>query len=283
MGVTVDIAHSPALAAMHPEIVWHEVECCGFREDLPLWLELADRYAPDAPWFRSPEVDGRLVLDVGAGTGRVASPLAAAQHLVIAVDIDVRLIIGLNDNRERATEPGVVLPARGDARELGESLPGVLPPGWRVGLCIVPMQTLQLLGGPAERARFLSGLRPFMAEGGVLACSIVERIEPFDALRGDAAPAADVAIVGDQRYESQPIVARQEGERIVLERVRTITSDSDPAAPARSREHNRIVLDVLDGSRLDDELIEAGWHPGGVRELPDTAEHVGSTIVMARA
>ena len=50
-------------------VIWHDLECGGYREDLPLWRALADRA-------------GGPVLDVGAGTGRVALDLARAGHEV---------------------------------------------------------------------------------------------------------------------------------------------------------------------------------------------------------
>ena len=37
-------------------VIWHDVECASYVEDLPLWRELAASY-------------GDPVLDVGAGTG----------------------------------------------------------------------------------------------------------------------------------------------------------------------------------------------------------------------
>ena len=55
--------------------VWHDVECGGYAADLPLWRELAAREAGP-------------VLDVGAGTGRVALDLARAGHDVTALDRD---------------------------------------------------------------------------------------------------------------------------------------------------------------------------------------------------
>jgi 2-polyprenyl-3-methyl-5-hydroxy-6-metoxy-1,4-benzoquinol methylase len=59
--------------------IWHGVECHGYDADLPLWLALADREAGP-------------ILDVGAGTGRVARALAAAGHDVTALDVDAELL-----------------------------------------------------------------------------------------------------------------------------------------------------------------------------------------------
>ena len=60
-------------------VVWHDVECGRYDADLPLWHELA-REAPEG------------VLDVGAGTGRVALRLAYAGHDVTALDLDPELL-----------------------------------------------------------------------------------------------------------------------------------------------------------------------------------------------
>ena len=49
--------------ACREHVAWHDVECGGYDADLPLWRELAARR-------------GGPVLDVGAGTGRVALDLA---------------------------------------------------------------------------------------------------------------------------------------------------------------------------------------------------------------
>ena len=59
--------------AFSPLIVWHDVECGGYAADLPLWRELA--HAESGP-----------VLDVGAGTGRVALDLAREAHRVTALE-----------------------------------------------------------------------------------------------------------------------------------------------------------------------------------------------------
>ena len=56
------------------EAIWHDVECGSYREDLTLWLALAD-------------ATGGPVADVGAGTGRVALALARAGHDVTGANI----------------------------------------------------------------------------------------------------------------------------------------------------------------------------------------------------
>ena len=53
--------------------IWHDLECGAYAEDLPLWRSLASTY-------------GDPVLDVGAGTGRVALDLARRGHRVTALD-----------------------------------------------------------------------------------------------------------------------------------------------------------------------------------------------------
>jgi 2-polyprenyl-3-methyl-5-hydroxy-6-metoxy-1,4-benzoquinol methylase len=58
-----------------PSVMWHDVECGTYTADLPLWRRLAR------------ETGGR-VLDIGAGTGRVALDLTRAGARVTALDLD---------------------------------------------------------------------------------------------------------------------------------------------------------------------------------------------------
>ena len=60
-------------------VVWHDVECGAYRADLPVWLELAAEH-------------GAPILEVGAGTGRVALELARADYQVTALDHDSDLL-----------------------------------------------------------------------------------------------------------------------------------------------------------------------------------------------
>src|SRR5207244_3963878 len=60
------------------QVAWHDLECGGYRADFALWHELAQ--ANPGP-----------VLEVGAGTGRVALELARAGYAVTALDRDPAL------------------------------------------------------------------------------------------------------------------------------------------------------------------------------------------------
>src|ERR1044072_4002821 len=117
-------------ATVNLEAIWHDLECGGYREDLPLWRALAGE-------ARGP------ALDVGAGTGRVTLDLAARGVPVVALDADAALLDAL---RHRAKGLHVESGVADDRR---------FPLGRRFALVIVPMQTLQLLGGARGRAAFL--------------------------------------------------------------------------------------------------------------------------------
>ena len=115
-------------------VIWHDIECGAYGADLSVWRSLAREY-------REP------VLDVGAGTGRIALELAGDGHRVVALDHDPELIAELSRRAAGLEIETVVADAR--SFELGR----------RFGLIIVPMQTIQLLGGTRGRARFLERAR----------------------------------------------------------------------------------------------------------------------------
>ena len=134
-------------------VVWHDLECGSYHEDLELWRELAE--AHDGP-----------ILDVGAGTGRVTLDLARRGHHVVALDADADLLAALAERAEGLNVETVAADARGF--DLGER---------RFELVIVPMQTLQLLGGEEGRAAFLRAARAHMAPGGLLAAALADPME----------------------------------------------------------------------------------------------------------
>ena len=180
------------------DVLWHDLECGGYDLDLPLWRELADR-------------EGSPVLDVGAGTGRVALDLARRGHEVVAVDHDPVLLDALADRGAGLAVSVVAADAR--AFDLGRRFP----------LVIVPMQTLQLLGGAEGRARSLARVREHLTPGGLLAVALADALECFDE-EHDQPPRPDLREVGGVVYASRPVRVRDLGDRAAIDRVRQIVA-----------------------------------------------------------
>jgi SAM-dependent methyltransferase len=229
------------------EVLWHDLECGGYVEDLPLWRELAG----DGP-----------VLDLGCGTGRVALDLAEHGVPVVGLDIDEVLLAEL---RRRAADLPVET-VRADARDfdLGRSFPVIL----------APMQTVQLLGGAAGRAGFLRCARAHLEPGGLFAIAIADAIETFEDME---AVMPDVREDGGTVYFSQPVSIRDQGDRFEIEFVREIVDPHGGRASGR----NVIHLDRLDAERLEAEA--EGFTILDRRTVPATDAYVGSTVVMLRA
>jgi len=234
-------------------VMWHDVECGAYTADLELWGELA-REA------------GGAVLDVGAGTGRVALRLARAGHDVTALDRDAALLSVLRDRAEAA---GLRIPTVvADAARFELEGP--------FGLVAVPMQTIQLLAGAPERAGFFACARRALAPGGVVALAIADALEGFD--EGADMPPPDVGEAEGRRFVSQPTAVREIGGGARIERLReTIAPDG-----SRTVEENVIVLAALGVAQLAAEGADAGLRPEGARHVAATAEHVGTEVVLLR-
>jgi SAM-dependent methyltransferase len=237
------------------EVVWHDVECGAYVEDLPLWRGLA-------------RAEAGPVLDVGAGAGRVALDLARDGHAVTALDRDPVLLAELG---ERARETGVeVRTAVADAA--GFELPG--PP---FGLIVVPMQTIQLLPGRAARAAFLAAARAHLAVGGLLALALSEELQAFEVDPAHPLP-PDVAERDGWRYLSFPVAIRPRGDVVVLERVRQAIAPDGSASTAG----DAIELASLSAPELEAEGAAAGLRPEPRAHIGETEAHLGSTVVMLR-
>jgi SAM-dependent methyltransferase len=236
-----------------PEVVWHDVECGAYAEDLPLWLDLAT-------------IHGGPVLDVGAGTGRVTLHLAARGYEVVALDRSPALLAAL---RERATGLPVQTVAA-DARDFDLS-------GRRFGLMLVPMQTVQLLGGPEGRAAFLRCAAIALAPGGLLAIAIADALETFDEVRC-LPPMPDIREINGIVYASRPVSVHEEPDGAVIRRIRETVDTTGH----RTVEEDLIRLDHLDPATLEAEGDAAGFRVDRARAIPETDDYVGSTVVMLR-
>jgi SAM-dependent methyltransferase len=232
---------------MNAKIVWHDVECGAYSADLPVWHHLA-REA------------GGPVLDVGAGTGRVALDLARAGHDVTALDIDAELLAELE---ARAGD----LPVRTLVADASDFDAGPF------SLVAVPMQTIQLL---ADRRGFFGSARRAVAPGGLVALAIAEHLEPFEA--ETELPPPDAAEAQGWRFLSQPTAVREVAGGTRIERLRHTIGP----AGERATEPNAIVLAPVTAEGLIAEGEAAGLHRHATLHVAATPEHVGSEVVVLR-
>ena len=238
---------------MSLEALWHDLECGAYDHDLPLWRRLAER-APGP------------VLDVGAGTGRVTLDLAARGVAVVALDADASLVQTLRDRA--AGLPVEVVVA--DAREFAL--------GRRFLLVLVPMQTLQLLGGGAGRAAFLRCALDHLEPGGLLAAALSDAADCFDDEHATPPP-PQVRELGGVRYASHLLAVTDEDGRAALHRVREISG------PGLRTEYQDVVvrLDRVSADEVAAEGRELGFLDEPHALIPETDEYLGSTVVMLRA
>lgn len=242
---------------------WHDLECGGYDVDLALWRELA-------------AAAGGPVLDVGAGTGRTSLDLARRGVDVTALDVEEPLLAELarRARAARLTIPTVLA----DARELAIAR--------RFSAILVPMQTIQLLGGPEGRRRFLAAVRAHLRPGGTFAVALADALEGYDATvsgappdgGGWSAPLPDMADFDGTVYSSRPVAVLPVASGMLIERVREVVTP----AGERTVTEDRIVLDALDADTLYAECEAAGLETAPERLVPATDEYVGSAVVVCR-
>jgi len=250
---------APAPTDAEVTVIWHDAECGAYGADLPLWEDLAAAAAEGS--------GGADVLDLGAGTGRVALHLARRGHRVWALDSDPVMAGTL---RERAAGTDVVI-VEADARDFDT--------GRNFDLIVAPMQLAHLLDGEGRTAmlgRVATQLRP----GGRAAIALMTITpEPWAAGSQGAAPDPDVRERGTWIFSSLPVAIERDQDRVVIRRLRQIVSPSG----ALTEEQHTFTLARLSADRLEDEAEAAGLVPAGRREVDETDDHVGSTVVLLEA
>jgi SAM-dependent methyltransferase len=236
-------------------VVWHDVECGFYDVDLPLWRELAER--ADGP-----------VLDVGAGTGRVALDLAGRGHDVTAIDSDAELV---HELATRAREHGVrVRTAAADARSLKLDR--------EFALAIAPMQVFQLLGGADGRRAALQSLRRHLRTGALFAAALAD---PFEGIPdGDVMPPMpDIREVDGWVYASRPIAVRIERPSAAIDRLRESVSPKGEVSEWVAT----IEIDLVTADDVEAEAADWGYRARDRRWIPATEEWIGSTVVVLEA
>jgi SAM-dependent methyltransferase len=236
-------------------VIWHDVECAAYDLDLPLWRELAERAAGP-------------VLDIGAGTGRVAIDLARRGYDVTAIDSDPELV---HELAARARKRDLhVRSAAADARsfELGH----------QYALAIAPMQVVQLLGGKQGRRSALASIRRHLQPGGLFAAALAD---PFEGVPvGEAIPPMpDIRDVDGWVYSSTPVAVRRAQDAAAIDRHRQSVSPSGEISEWVAT----IELDLVSPDDLEAEAADCGFRPRKRGWIPETAEWIGSTVVMLEA
>jgi SAM-dependent methyltransferase len=232
------------------DAIWHDVENGSYAADLSLWRDLARR-------ARGP------VLDLGAGTGRVARDLQKEGYQVTALDSDGELLEVL---RRRSPDVDVVT-ADARAFELAD----------RFRLVLAPMQLVQILGGPAERAAMLERVHHHLDPGGRFAAALAD---PYEAVLEEdrSPPYPDMVERDGWVFSSQPVWVREEPGRVVVERRRQAVSPDG----ALEEEIAPFALELLSADELETEARAAGLEPVGRHVIPETPDHIGSVVVECR-
>jgi SAM-dependent methyltransferase len=234
---------------------WHDVECGSYAADLPLWLELAAD-------------SGGPVLELGCGTGRVALELAARRHELVALDAAPELVAALarRARERRLRVDAVAADARAFALER------------RFPLVIAPMQVVQLLGGRDGRRRALERVREHLTPGGLFAAALAD---PFEAVPAELAlpPLPDLLERDGWVLSSRPLAVRSEPGGVLVDRLREAVSPSGEL----SEELVAVRLDELTPEALEREAVATGLRRAGRRRVPETSDHVGSTVVLLEA
>jgi SAM-dependent methyltransferase len=238
------------------------VECASYAADLPLWRELAV------------QCHG-TVLDIGCGTGRVALDLAKNGHQVMGIDPDPDLLralaargrsllhLGVYSNHNAAGVDAVVADAR--SFDLGR----------RFALAIAPMQVVQLLGGPEGRAKMLARVKDHLEPGALLAAAVADPFEGFDPETA-LPPLPDVREEEGWVLSSTPIAVRSKPEAVEIDRHRQAVSPEGEL----TEEVVTISLDAVQAETLAAEGGTIGFTALDPRRIPETRDHVGSTVVI---
>ena len=237
------------------EPAWHDVENGAYLADLALWEQLAAEAAGP-------------VLELGAGTGRVALRLAAAGAEVTALDSSELLLAELS---RRAGAAGLAVETiHGDVLELELELED------RFALVIAPMQLAHLFDGPGRRRLFELAAR-VLRPGGAAAFGILADGAATLSLSGASPPPLpDVRELHGWVYSSQPVEVVRDRGAIVVRRLRQLVS---PAGEL-SEMVDVTRLEGVSAAKLESEAAAGGLEPRERFEVPATDDHVGSTVVV---
>jgi SAM-dependent methyltransferase len=235
------------------EAIWHDVENGAYAADLALWEELASQGAGP-------------VLELGAGTGRVALELADHGHEVTALDSSRDLLAAL---RDRAAAANLEIETEvADARDFALER--------RFATVLAPMQFVHIVGGKSARAQMYAAIARHLQPGGTFAAALLDEEAVSEQLTGPP-PLPDVRELDGWVYSSLPteVVATADGG-YEIRRLRQAVAPSGEL----SERTDSIHLDPLSPAELEAEAAGAGLQPRERVPVPATADHVGSIVCV---
>jgi SAM-dependent methyltransferase len=238
--------------------IWQDVEFGSYVADLPLWEELA-RQAEGA------------VLELGAGSGRVALHLAQAGVQVIAVERDPELA----EELERRTRDLPVEVIAGDVTAIDRLRPET--GDGDIALVIAPLQLVQLLEAD-ERKLLLDAVAGLLARGRRLAVTLVDESTLVD-LGVAAAVKPDMREIQGWVYYSEPLWVQVSDDALRMRRLRERVA---PGGDLVRRAHDD-VLHRLPPERFLDEARAAGLVPVENREIASSEYEAGSILLVLEA
>lgn len=234
--------------------IWHELECGSYEADVECWQALAGEYSGP-------------VLDVGSGNGRVALMLAALGHNVTALDIDQTFLTALTARADGLTIDTICADARS------------FQTGLHFSLMIVPMLTVQLFGGAEGRADFFAAAAAQLSPGGCLALAIADLLDDEEGTAGGESSEADSCVIGSVGYSTRAVALRQRGGQIGIERRREITTPDGSVTVRAATDW----IDILTPEQLEAEAAAGGFTVAPRRQIPATAEYIGSVVICLNA
>ena len=202
-GGSVDVSCDPY--AMLPEL--YDLEHAQFSDDIDLYLRLA-------------EVVGDPIVELGCGTGRVLTPLAAAGHRVTGIDRSRPM---LDRARSVVTESGF---AERVALVEGSMSEPDRAPGGPFGLVIFSLNGLMHLPTRTEQRAALSGARRALDPRGMLVIDVLS-------------PNPDLLATFDGRVQHEGSWRKADGTTIDRFSART-------HAPAEQRIDTELWYDLID-------------------------------------
>ncbi|MFH0751205.1 MAG: class I SAM-dependent methyltransferase, partial [Chloroflexota bacterium] len=262
-----DTAETPAETPAEALARLYDLDLLDDPGDLDLWTALAAQ--ADGP-----------VLELMAGSGRIAVPLAEEGHAVTAVDLDAAMLARARRRAERAG-PEVVARLSLVLGDVTAPDPGL---GLGFGLAFISLNSILLLGSRAAQRAAWEALAVHLAPGGVAAVD-TWLPDAHDLARYDGRLHLEYHRPDPEtgRWVTKTAAAQHDAATQTVA-LTTIYEEGDPGEPA-SRWVRRDVVRLLTADELRAMAAAAGLEVelvAGGYDLEPLGPHDDRAVVIAR-